>query len=58
MAFPFQVEGFLKSLSYGDLKDQDFLRATAPKIDFVIEAKHVDRKYLIYFNIIDLYGNI
>lgn len=35
----------MKSLSYGDLKDRDFLRATVPKIDFVIEAGHVEQTW-------------
>lgn len=34
-----QVDDFLRKISFGDLKDEGYLKTIAPQMDFVIEAK-------------------
>lgn len=34
-----QVDDFLRKITFGDLKDEGYLKTIAPQMDFVIEAK-------------------
>ena len=36
---PGQVDDFLRKITFGDLKDEGYLKTIAPQMDFVIEAK-------------------